>query len=361
MTSKKIVLNLALVKTIIILLIMNRIAVIYKLSIVNYKIKRQKLHIIFILPIVGNRGPAVLSSSYRKSFKYLSSFKCLRKYFKFTIREHILLKELIAYSNKTNTIIWFLFDTYFSLLSNDIISTEFKNVIYGPSVTPKIWNKFPLNNTYEMNWSKCIKKIFAYVVQSERVKYYLLKKSCKAKNMESKYIISQGCIFVSESHSITEWNNRKIDILIFIKFADINRKDSAYELIKDLKRSYTIYILEYGNYNKNELIRAALNSKILIYYSFYDCWPSALMEMENLGIYPIVQQCEFIGFHGTCIKRIDSRKTKVIIEIGKIMNKSFNSLVMSSYYINKNNCNNVLKDTLYQIYYKKSKKTINCL
>lgn len=218
-----------------------------------------------------------------------------------------------------------------------------------------MWFLFPMNNTFEVNWSNYISKIFAYVVQSERVKNHLINHSKYIKNIEKKYIVSHGCLIPNDKFSIKAWKERYTDILIYAKFADINKEKELNKLIKKLKINYKLKLIRYGNHTKDSILQDASNSKILIYYSFYDCWPSSLMEMQNLGIYPIVQQCEFIEKYGVCIENFNINENKIINVIDRLLSKIYNTNDISKFYKKRNNCLVVLKNTLFRIYIRKIK------
>lgn len=324
-------------------------------NIITYK-QYIKISILFVFPVVGNHGPATLATSYIKTINILSKNKYIKNHFKLTAKRHISLKDYQRYvdENKYN-IIWFLFSDYFYLLNNDKFKLITNNTIYGPMVSPRKWFLFPLNGTYEANWSKCINKIFAYVVQSERVKLHLIKHSQHIKNIDKKYLVSHGCLISNQSEKITPWKKRNYDILIYSKFADQNKEIHLQKLIKLLKDDFKYILIKYGNHTKESLKSAAMNSKILIYFSFYDCWPSSLMEMENLGIYPIVHQCEFIDTFGKCIKDMHVKLYELIIVLKSILLKTYKSSIIAKHYIKRNNCLSTFKQTLFEIYYRKIK------
>lgn len=311
----------------------------------------KKLNILFIFPIIGKHGPATLAKSYREVIKSFSKNKYMLKYYNFNIKSHVSLEYYINYANKTYNIIWFMFSDYFSELVNNKYLQVYKNTVYGPMVSPRKWFLFPQNGTYEVHWSSCVSKLLAYVVQSKRVKNHLIKHSTKINNIENKYIVSHGCINPYYSYSVLTWHERSIDILIYVKFADINKEKELQYLIKNLIISnFTVKIIRYGNHTRESLYYYSNNSKILIYFSYYDCWPSSLMEMQNQGIYPIVHQCEFIDKYGKCIALSYKEMEELIVFINSTIKSNLNPNDISSFYRNKNSCSNILKSTLKIIY-----------
>lgn len=217
-------------------------------------------------------------------------------------------------------------------------------------VSPKKWFLFPQNNTYEVKWSYYINNLFGYVVQSKTVKEYLLNRSNKINDVEKKYIVSNGCLLLNYYHSVAEWNDRKIDILIYSKFADLNKEKELQQLLSILKMNYTIINIHYGNHTKSSLVHFANKSKILIYYSFYDCWPSSLMEMQNMGIFPVVQQYEFIDKYGVYINDFIINSYYLVNTVNKILSIKQNSTSIANYYRKRNSCLNILNCTLFTIY-----------
>lgn len=315
----------------------------------------KKINLLLVCPIIGDHGPATLARSYINTIKSFSKNKLLSNYFNFTIKNYVTFQFCIEYTKKINNLIWFIFPNYFKELISDRYTSVFKNIIYGPMVSPKKWFSFPMANTYEVNWSSFINRMFSYVVQSERVKNHLLIHSAKLKNIEKKYIVSHGCLALSnKSKAYNSWQKRNIDILIYAKFADVNKEIELQHLIKILNVKYKLLLIRYGNHSRLSLLQDVSNSKILIYYSFYDCWPSSLMEMQNIGIYPIVQQCEFIETYGNCIEDFSKNENDIIDTVGIILSHTYNTHDISYSYRKRNNCLNVLKSTFHEIYFRKN-------
>lgn len=312
------------------------------------------IDLILVFPIIGNHGPATLAKAYRNAINILCKDKLISKYFHLTIKSYISFEYCKKNLINSNNIIWFQYPNYFKELISNNYSSIFKNIIYGPNVSPKSWFKFPIKNTFEENWNDYISRIFAYVVQSDRIKKHLINRSKKIRNIKNQYIISQGCIMANNNYPIRHWNERNIDILLYVKFADIKKEKEFQYLIKSLDRKYNIKIIRYGNHSKQSILYYASNSKILIYYSFYDCWPSSLMEMLNVGVYPIVQQCEFIEEYGTCIENFNVNEKRIITIVEKLLSQVYNTFDISKSYIMRNNCLRVIKNTLFEIYIRKT-------
>lgn len=323
---------------------------------VKYKNEKKiyKINILAVIPGRGKYGAAILAKAYSETMKYLSLNKRISRIYNINVKSHISLQYFINFANKSNNLVWFLFSDYINYIYNNNYSAAFHNTIYGPLVSPKKWLNFPMNNTYEVDWSNKMNKIFSYIVQSYRIKEYLLEKSQKLKDIEDKYIISHGCLYVNESLKVQEWHKRPIDVLVYVKFADLNMENSLHKLLEILKIYFSVKVVRYGNHTRMSLYKDCNNSKILIYYSYYDCWPSALMEMMNMGIYPIVQHCEFVSKYGLCIKDFSIQYNLFVYIIYNILNITYNAYKISTYYRNRNNCIYILAQTLFDIYSKKT-------
>lgn len=208
---------------------------IFILTYFTSNIYTKKVNILFVFPIIGFHGPATLAKEYINALNMMKKKHYITKYFTFTIRSSVSFDYCKEYLNKSNSIIWFMFSYYFKELISNKYCKIFKRIIYGPMVSPKKWLLFPMNNTYEVKWSIYISRIFAYVVQSERVKNHLISKSTKLKNIHKKYIVSHGCLMPNDLYSTRLWGERSIDILIYVKFADINYENELKHLIMSLR------------------------------------------------------------------------------------------------------------------------------
>lgn len=97
-----------------------------------------------------------------------------------------------------------------------------------------------------------------------------------------------------EPKRVKSFNLRTIDILLFEKYADLNRSQQADQLYKLFNNSSKkIVKLVSGNYTKKIMIKLANNSKFIIYFSFYDTGAIGLKEIQNYGVFAFTHQKEF--------------------------------------------------------------------
>lgn len=225
-------------------------------------------------------------------------------------------------------------------------------LILGPNFVPGKWFLFPNNVDWkEKRFSEIIKTIKGIAIHTNRVKNHLAKKS-NSTNLIKKYKIIRQCTNLKPKN-IKKFEERKIDILFFEKYADLNRTKQANHLIRLLhKKTKKIKILKYGYYNRKEMKELANNSKFIIYFSFYDCGPIGLIEILNHGTILFTHQKEFIidkniGFY---IPELD-KENHMESAYKKIMRKIeiINKLKPNTYLIAKKNqdnykCENALDD-----------------
>ena len=80
---------------------------------------------------------------------------------------------------------------------------------------------------------------------------------------------------------------------------------------------------------KKELIYLASNSKFIIYFSFYDCGPIALKEIQNYGVIIFSHQKEFIISDKTGYYIPELENNDITYAFDKIM-KIINDLSMKN-------------------------------
>jgi hypothetical protein len=94
---------------------------------------------------------------------------------------------------------------------------------------------------------------------------------------------------------IKPFADRKIDILFFEKYKDLNRKKQGEILFKLFQNSSIIVErLKYGNYTKEIMTNLANESKFIIYFSFYDTGAIGLKEIQNYGVIAFSHQKDLI-------------------------------------------------------------------
>lgn len=167
-------------------------------------------------------------------------------------------------------------------------------LILGPNFVPKYWNYFPIINVWnEKRFLNIIKNVKGIGVHSERVRNYLAQKSNTFKFIK-KYKIIRPCSNLKPKY-IKPFIKRKVDILFFEKYADLNRRQQGKELLKFFNNSSkAIEKLEYGYYTNEKMQRLANDSKFIIYYSFYDTGAIGLKEIQNYGVFAFTHQKDLV-------------------------------------------------------------------
>lgn len=300
-----------------------------------------KLILYVLFSTKGNNGPSSLSKYLKIAIMKWNKNKTLSNYAKLVHKEYLSLDSVkrITSNKKLENVIWFETAQYIQLINKINETILFDRIIYGPIVTPRNWFKSPIKNTYEVNWCYIMKKIKAYILHSYRVKNHIIKFS-KCYSYLNKYLILKPCIEINSNKLyITAYNQRKLDILLYIKYADKIKKTEERYLIEYLKARYTIKIIYYGHHSKEELLIAANYSKFVIYFSFYDTGALSLLEMKLMGAWPISHQEEFIetGF-GSYVKDLDTNISNFIIILPYILNISCDPYKLSQHVINNLNC-----------------------
>lgn len=210
--------------------------------------------------------------------------------------------------------------------------SKINKLILGPIFVPNNWYHFP--NKYiwkERKFQEIIKKVKGIGVHSFRVRNFLSERS-NTTHMFSKYIIIRACTNLNPKN-ITPFNDRKIDILFYEKYKDLNRRLQGSQLLKLLKNSSkTIEILRYGQYNKEKMLKFAKNSKFIIYFSFFDTGAIGLKEIQNYGVFAFSHQKDLV---------IDKETSFFVPELAneKDMKNAYNIIIKKINYITNLNPN----------------------
>ena len=225
------------------------------------------------------------------------------------------------------------------------------SLLLGPSFIPKIWFKFPQSTVWE---EKNIRDILKYskgiVVHSKRVRDYLAKKS-NTTDLANKFIILRACTNIMPKE-IMPFKDRKIDIILYEKYADSNRTRQGtqlYNLLKNTDKS--IEKLIYSKYNIDSALKLANNSKFIIYFSFYDTGAIALKEIQNYGVLIFTHQIDLIinnktGFYIPELELNDMKLAfyRIMSIINDISKEVPNTKLIANINQNINKCENALDD-----------------
>ena len=224
--------------------------------------------------------------------------------------------------------------------------------IFGPNFVPQIWFSFPNKDFwFERRFPEILNKTKGIVVHSKRVSQYLAEKSNTFYNIR-KFKIVRACTNLNPK-IIKNFNARKIDILFFEKYADLNRQKQGKELLYLLKKSINkITSIVYGKYNKKIIKQLANDSKFIIYFSFFDTGAIGLKEIQNYGVIAFAHQKDLIIDNTTCfyipeLANADNMEvaSHKILKIMKTVNDNNpNSLLIAKKNQIINHCKNALKD-----------------
>ena len=117
------------------------------------------------------------------------------------------------------------------------------------------------------------------------------------------------------------------------------------------KANKKIKQLNYGNYKREDEFILANNSKFIIYFSFYDCGPVALKEIENYGVITFTLQKDFVinnesGYYIPELEldNITLAFNKIIKIIEEISNKNPDSIKIAKKNQDFNRCERALDD-----------------
>jgi len=251
-------------------------------------------------------------------------------------------------------------DLYFFPIPNFIpiqykkfIKTNIINkFILGPCFVPRFWNSFPNNKFWvERKFPFLLKLSKGIAVHSTRVRDYLLNKT-NTYNFINKIKIIRPCTNIKPKN-IKDFKERKIDILFFEKYADLNRKKQANILLKLFKNTTKrIENIKYGYYNKEKIIELANNSKFIIYFSFFDTGAIGLKEIQNFGVIAFTHQEEFIIDNQTSyyipeLQNLDDMTlafNKIMKIIDNLSKKNIKTELIAEKNQIINNCKNTLID-----------------
>jgi len=169
-----------------------------------------------------------------------------------------------------------------------------KHLLLGPCFVPTLWFSFPRKNIwYELKFEEILRSVKGIIVHSNRVKNHLAKKS-NTSYLKNKLKIVRACTNLKPNH-IKGFKERKIDIILFEKYEDLNRTKQGAQLFELFNNSsLKIVKLKYRNYTKQQMMILAGNSKFVIYFSFYDTGAIGLKEIQNFGVISFSHQKDLV-------------------------------------------------------------------
>ena len=169
-----------------------------------------------------------------------------------------------------------------------------KSLLLGPCFVPNLWNIFPYKGFWnERRFREILQTIKGLVVHSKRIRKHLSTRS-NTTDLLHKYKFLRPCTGIMPK-SVEKFENRKIDILYYEKFADVNRRKQSEQLLQYFNNTnLKIVRMKYGNYTKKGMMELANNAKFIIYYSFYDTGAIGLKEIQNFGVFCFTHEEDFV-------------------------------------------------------------------
>jgi hypothetical protein len=167
-----------------------------------------------------------------------------------------------------------------------------------------------------------------------------------------KFIIIRPCTN-NIPKNIKPFIKRKIDILFFEKYADLDYSQQGAQILNLFyNSSKTIERIKYGHYSKKKMKYLANNSKFIIYFSFFDTGAIGLKEIQNYGVFTFSHQRDLIIHKDTGFfipelanKKDMSKAFKIIMEKIEIVTKLHpNSYSFAKINQKINKCQNALND-----------------
>ena len=161
---------------------------------------------------------------------------------------------------------------------------------------PNSWESFPNGDIWqERRFSEVLNDVKGIAVHSQRVISHLINRT-KLNNsiLLKKFKIIRPCTNINPKN-INPFTKRKIDILFFEKYQDLDRSQQGTKLLNLLNNtSKKMERLKYGNYTKESMKYLANNTKFIIYFSFFDTGAIGLKEFQNYGVFTFSHQRELI-------------------------------------------------------------------
>ena len=168
------------------------------------------------------------------------------------------------------------------------------SLLLGPCFVPSFWNLFPYKGIWkERRFREILGKIKGIVVHSERIRKHLSTRS-NTTDLLYKYKFLRPCTGIMPE-IVENYENRKIDIIYFEKFADLHREKQSEQLFTYLeKANLKIERMKYGNFTKIKLMELANNTRFVIYFSFFDTGALVLKEIQNFGVFCFTHEEDFV-------------------------------------------------------------------
>lgn len=280
------------------------------------KLKKNILIEIEIVNIKG-RGPVSFNKGLGEILPYNTSY-C----------SFIASQDIYPFNAKNKVDYFYISYPLFneSIYNEWIKINKANKLILGPNFVPANWYRFPNKHYWkERRFNEILNTVKGIAVHTDRVKNHLALKT-HTEDKIKKYKIIRPCTNLKPK-DIKKFKYRTIDILLFEKYADLNRKQQGKQLLNLFKKSgKKIEQLKYGNYTKEKMQQMANNTKFLIYFSFFDAGPIGLIEIQNYGVILFTHQKEFVHDNNTSFY-IPELKENNIKNAYKVINKKIEMII----------------------------------
>ena len=219
---------------------------------------------------------------------------------------------------------------------------------------PNSWENFPNGDIWqEKRFLEILNDVKGIAVHSQRVINHLINRTnINNSNLFKKLKIIRPCTNIKPKN-VNSFTNRKIDILFFEKYQDLDHSQQGTQLLNLLNNtSKKIERLKYGNYTKESVKYLANNTKFIIYFSFFDTGAIGLKEFQNYGVFTFSHQRELIinknsGFY---VPELANEKDmnqafQIIFQIIEVItNMHPNTHLLAKINQDINKCKNALND-----------------
>lgn len=208
--------------------------------------------------------------------------------------------------------------------------------LLGPTYSPIRYFDFPKKDTYEENWTDIVKQNFI-ISHSERVINYMMSRT-NSEEQRKRYIIVPACIQVEDKTDIIPYENRTIDVLFYRKFADESHPQESTLILDQLKAKYNVVYVKYTRFRRHKLLKLAQNTKVILYYSFYDTGAIALKEIQEFGAFALSLQSDLIDDNNGMLLTEPLNVTYVVNMVEKALNQTHDTQELHSYNHQKHSC-----------------------
>lgn len=202
-------------------------------------------------------------------------------------------------------------------------------LILGPNFLPNSWESFLNGDIWqERRFLEVLNDVKGITIHSRRVINHLINRTnINNSNLFKKFKIIRPCTNIKPKN-INSFTKRKIDILLFEKYQDLDHSQQGMQLLNLLNNtSKKIERLKFGNYTKESIKYLANNTKFIIYFSFFDTGAIGLKEFQNYGVFTFSHQRELIINKNTGFYAPELANEKDMTQVFQIIMKKIEVLI----------------------------------